>query len=344
MSQSERKIVQYLGEAHASEMGLTRVLQAQIAATPTGTFRTMLEKHLTETKRHAERLRSRIDNLDEGGFRPLSIGIGMAETLISQVLAVGKAPIDLLRGSGGEEKVLKNAKDDCAAEALEIATYTALERLADAAGDLETAKLATSILADEERMLKRLLAEIPKLTTAVADAALRGDPSYDITKTGAADAARTAARTVKDTVDSGVTETKRTARQARRVPGVAQVEGEIKGALAGEADLPIDDYDDLTAAEIVDKLPGLSQIDLAKIDAYERKHQNRTTVLSKLAAGRGNEPWPGYDEQTVEEIEKVLAKIDDEPKLREVRSYEEAHKNRSTLLRATERELAHAGS
>jgi ferritin-like metal-binding protein YciE len=344
MSQSERKIVQYLNEAHASEAGLTRVLQAQIAVTPAGSFRNLLEKHLGETRRHSERLRARLDEIDgPDGFKPVAVGIGVAETVISQLLAIGKTPFDLLRGSGGEEKVLKNAKDDCAAEALEIATYTALGRLAEAAGDEKTAKLAATILADEEQMLKRLLTELPRLTQAVADAAFRGDPTYDITKTGAADAVRAAAGTVDDTVDSVVSQTKRTARQARKVPGVAQVEGEVKGALADAGDLPIGGYDELTAAEIVEKLPSLSQIDLAKIDAYERKHQNRTTVLSKVAALRGNEPWPGYDEQTVGEIEKVITKIDDPAKLREVRDYERAHKNRTTLLRVEERELAHAG-
>lgn len=48
-------------------------------------------------------------------------------------------PYRLVRGTGGEEKVLKNAKDACASEALEIATYTALERLAHFAGDERTA-------------------------------------------------------------------------------------------------------------------------------------------------------------------------------------------------------------
>ncbi|MEA2264438.1 MAG: hypothetical protein QOE27_21 [Solirubrobacteraceae bacterium] len=345
MSQSERKIVQYLTEAHASEAGLTRVLQAQIAMTPAGSFRNMLEKHLGETKRHGERLRRRLDELDgDNGFNPVAAGLGMAETVLGQLIALGKTPLDLVRGSGGEEKLLKNAKDDCAAEALEIATYTALERLANAAGDEATAKLAASILAEEEQMLKRLLTEIPRLTQAVADAAFRGDPSYDITKTGAADAVRAAARTVKDTVDSGVKETKRTARQARKIPGVAQVEGEVKGAMADESDLPIKDYSDLTSAEIAEQLTSLSQIDLAKVDAYERKHQNRTTVLSKVATLRGSEPWPGYDEQTVDEIQKALGGIDDESELKAVRDYEKSHKGRATVLRATERELAHAGA
>ncbi len=60
--------------------------------------------------------------------------------------------------------MLKNAKDACATGALEIATYTALERLDRSVGDAQTATLATSIRADEEKMLQRILREIPKLT------------------------------------------------------------------------------------------------------------------------------------------------------------------------------------
>ena len=63
--------------------------------------------------------------------------------------------------------------------------------------------------------------------------------------------------------------------------------------MASEADLAIAGYDSLTAEEIVSKLPELSQIDLAKVDSYERKNQNRTTVLSRISALSGREPWPG---------------------------------------------------
>jgi ferritin-like metal-binding protein YciE len=151
-----QKVVQYLNEAHASELGLVRVLQSQIAMTPGGSYRTGLEKHLRETRDHAARLESRLADLGEGS-NPIQAGIGVAESVIAQALALSKTPLDLLRGSGGEEKVLKNAKDACATEALEIATYTSLERLARAVGDETTAKLAASIRADEERMLDRIL-------------------------------------------------------------------------------------------------------------------------------------------------------------------------------------------
>ena len=235
--------------------------------------------------------------------------------------------------------MLKNAKDAYATEALEIATYTALERLAVKVGDERTAKLARSIRADEERMLERIMREIPKLTDAVVGAEVEGEPSYDFGKTGAADAVREVGSEVKQTARKAQTEVKSTARQARKVPGVAQVEGQLKGAVASEEDLAIARYDSLTAEEIVSKLPELSQIDLAKIDSYERKNDNRTTVLSRISALRRAEPWPGYDELTVAEIEAVLGE-GDEQHAKDVVAYERAHKNRAGVLKAAERETA----
>ena len=76
------------------------------------------------------------------------------------------------------------------------------------------------------------------------------------------------------------------ARRTRQVPGVAAAEGETRGALAREQDLPIARYDSLTAREVVKRLPKLSKVDLGKVDAYERKHHNRKTVLDKIDALR----------------------------------------------------------
>jgi ferritin-like metal-binding protein YciE len=174
MDASTQKVVQYLGEAHAHEQALTRVLQSQIAMTPRGSYRSALETHLEETRDHAERVQQRLGELGVGG-NPLAAAVTLAESLLGQALALGKTPLDLLRGSGGEEKVLKNAKDACATEALEIATYTSIERLARAVDDDETAELAASIRADEERMLARILREIPQLTGAVVGADVEGD-------------------------------------------------------------------------------------------------------------------------------------------------------------------------
>ena len=340
MDKTEKKIVQYLSEAHATEQALITVLQSQIAMTPGGSYRDGLESHLRETRDHARRVQRRLDEVGHGS-NPVQAGVALVESVVGQALALVKTPLDLVRGTTGEEKVLKNAKDACATEALEIATYTAIERLADSVGDKVTQALADSIRADEQKMLDRLLREIPRLTEAVVRAEIRGNPSYDISETGAADAARSGSRRVKETARDVAATAKRAARKARKVPGVAQAEGQVKGALASEGDLPIAGYGKLTAAEIVAKLGDLSQIDLAKVDSYERKNEKRTTILSRITGLRGDEPWPGYDELSVDEVRAVLDE-GDEDRAKRVRSYERSHKNRVGVIDASERELAKA--
>ncbi len=256
-------------------------------------------------------------------------------------MALTKTPLDLVRGSGGEEKVLKNAKDSCAAEALEIATYTAIARLARIAGDTKTERLANSLMADEQRMLDLLSKEIPHLTDAMARAEFDGEGSYEVTETGAADAVRKVAGGAKRSARRGAGQAKRTSRQARKVPGVARAEGTVKGAVASESDLAIANYDSLSADEVHEKLSELSQIDLAKVKAYERKNQSRSTVTARIDSLQGDEPWPGYDELNVNEVQAVLSEGDDS-RIEAARSYERKHKNRAGVLQATERELSNA--
>jgi len=69
MTRSREKVLQYLDEAHASEQGLTRVLQSQILMTPKGRYRSALESHLRETRDHARRLELRMAALGKGRDR-----------------------------------------------------------------------------------------------------------------------------------------------------------------------------------------------------------------------------------------------------------------------------------
>jgi len=71
-----------------------------------------------------------------------------------------------------------------------------------------------------------------------------------------------------------------------RILETARKGGEARGAVAREQDLPIARYESLKAAEIVKRLPKLSEVDLGKVDAYERKHGNRKTVLKKIESLR----------------------------------------------------------
>lgn len=337
MTTPDQKIVQYLNEAHATESGLVRVLQEQIAMTPRGRYRSALENHLRETRGHATRVAARRREL-QGGGNPIAAIVGTARDAVGQMLALAKAPLDIVRGSGGEEKVLKHAKDACATEALEIATYIALEHLARAAGDTQTADLAASIRADEEAMLAAVQRELPALAKAVVRADIDGQGSYDIADTGAGETVREAAEQPGRTAQKAA---RTTARQARRVPGAAQAEGAANGAVASEEDLPISGYESRTAEEITKRLPSLSQMQLTQVEVYERRTHDRATVLDRIAALRGDAPWTGYDELTAGEIVERLRDTDEQTAVR-VRDYERAHKSRTTVLRAAERELTHA--
>jgi len=335
MRQSEQKVFQYLDKAHTSEMAQARVLQSQILMTPRGRYRSALETHLKETRGHAKRLGRRKEELGRGR-EPLTAIVGFASAF-SQLMALGKTPLEVIRGSGGEEKVLENAKDAYASEALEIATYTALEQLARAAGDDASASLAESIRTEEEKMLERVLCEISHLTDAVARAELTGESSYELTNTGAADAIREVGESVRGSAGTVQSRARRTARKARKVPGMARAEDQVKGMVASAGDLSIPSYDKLTANEVVERLPALSQIELSKVQSYEHKRQKRSTILSRVSALQAQEPWPGYDELNAGEIRATLGE-GDEGLARAVHSYERAHKDRSSVVEVAVRE------
>lgn len=88
--------------------------------------------------------------------------------MVAKATAVAKAPLHMVRGSGEQEKMLKNAKTQYSSEHEEISTYLALETFATKVGDKETASLARGIRKEEERMAKFLEGQIKQLSGAVA--------------------------------------------------------------------------------------------------------------------------------------------------------------------------------
>jgi ferritin-like metal-binding protein YciE len=332
MSQSDQKVVQYLGEAHASELALVSVLTSQVAMAPRGSYRDALEKHLDETRTHADRIEERLGELGEAR-NPFQAFLGFTETVIGQTLALSKTPFDLLRGSGGEEKVLKNAKDACATEQLEIATYTALERLAVKVEDERTAKLAASIRGDEERMLRRVMLEIPKLTDAVVRAEIEDQRSSGKTETSAPAVTREVARRPSKPARQTQAQAKRASGQARKASGEAQAERQQKRSSSARDRLPIPRYRSLSTDAVLSELSELSASDLGKIDSHERANRNRPAILSRIRVLRGEEPWAGYDELTVAEVEAVLNEGDYQ-RAQDVLVYERAHKNRPEVIQS----------
>jgi len=159
LNERDAKLVQYLGEAHGKEKELETSLQAHIQMTTKAPYKKRLQQHLRETKSHSKQLERRIKAL---GGTPPKVG-----TVISKGMAAAKGPLHMARGTGEQEKMLKNAKTEYFSEHEEIATYQAIEVFAEKVGDSETAKLAKGIRREEERMAKFLEGQIKSLTGAV---------------------------------------------------------------------------------------------------------------------------------------------------------------------------------
>jgi ferritin-like metal-binding protein YciE len=157
-------VLQYLDEAHATETALVTNLTAHIAMTSDGSYKNLLERHLEETRSQVKAIDRRRKQLGGKDGRGIVAGaVGLARDAVGQALVLTKGPIDAIRTFDQQERMLKNAKDECATEALEIATYDALEATAVAAGDDETAKLARAHRRQEERMLSDLRKQIARL-------------------------------------------------------------------------------------------------------------------------------------------------------------------------------------
>jgi hypothetical protein len=67
---------------------------------------------------------------------------------------------------------------------------------------------------------------------------------------------------------------------AKAASGVAQA--------INAASLAIPDYDGLSASQVVNRLAGLSPVELKNVQLYEAAHRGRKTILSKVAQLQGN--------------------------------------------------------
>ncbi len=170
----EAKLIQYLNEAYGKEKELETALQAHIAMTSRDAYKKRLKDHLKETKAQAKGLERRIkqlggkaDALPAPGPDVVQEAAGAVVSAANKAVAAAKGPMHALRGTGEQEKMLKNAKTEYFNEAEEIANYNAIETLAEAVGDKDTAKLAKEYRRQEERMSKFLDKTIVALTKEV---------------------------------------------------------------------------------------------------------------------------------------------------------------------------------
>jgi ferritin-like metal-binding protein YciE len=140
----QRKLVDYVQDAHAMEQTVSTMLDSMIATTDDPEITEMLKQHKRQTQEHERRLRERLDAMGAGASTTRSVG-GLGAALFKGVGDVART-----------DKPAKNARDGFMTEHMEIAAYELLERLAKKAEDEQTAEVARLNRADEQAMAKKI--------------------------------------------------------------------------------------------------------------------------------------------------------------------------------------------
>lgn len=140
MGDIRTQLVNHIDEAHALEQTVLRMLDGLLQSADDPEIIDRLEHHKLETQRHESLMRGR---LEAHGATPSMVkqAAGMLEALL-------KMPLDLVRG----ERTGRSARDAYTTEHLEIASYELLRRVAERAGDEETARACLDILEQERAM------------------------------------------------------------------------------------------------------------------------------------------------------------------------------------------------
>jgi ferritin-like metal-binding protein YciE len=144
MTDPNEQLVKHLDEAYAMEQNVSRMLDGMISTTDDPDIVRELEHHKIQTEGHAERIKLRLKAHDATPSVVREVGGILG--------ALAKLPLDMIRG----EKAGRNARDGYAAEHMEIAAYELLARIAERAGDEETAAVARAIIEEEREMARTI--------------------------------------------------------------------------------------------------------------------------------------------------------------------------------------------
>lgn len=316
---TQDRLIYQLGQAYAEKEMCARMLASRRQAANCERYRSQLTGHLAETRLHVDSLKNRLVVLGEDTT---------SADIDSQLQGIASTVSDLLpqflHCEGSAESLLRHAREECAVEAREVATFYLLESLATELGDSETASICTEIRgADERAFLSYLHETIPAL---VSDTVHKPQQAHD--RLTESTVAKLAAAMVRRTL----VQTVRLARKLAWIRNPPQAaEASVTATIPG--------YDALGPEAISARLARLNQRDLCALESYERRHRKRPAVLERIAALRVREPWPDYDELTVAEIVVALADADRQLAAA-VCEYERSHRHRNGVIQCAQRRLS----
>jgi hypothetical protein len=103
-------------------------------------------------------------------------------------------------------------------------------------------------------------------------------------------------------------------------------------------ELPIDNYDKLSVQEAASKVQRLSGHDLEIVEAHERDHKNRATIIKVIDAKENKHVPDDYHELKAGELIEQLDNMS-KTQLEELRDFEKKHMSRQSVLQAIDEHL-----
>jgi ferritin-like metal-binding protein YciE len=162
METPQERLLRYLDDAHAAEVGIEEMLRAAIDHANNVQAKSAFQEHLAVTQNQAQRLEQRIIAL--GG--KTSGGKGIINSILGKVS-------DLVNiGHDDFDKATQDLIKAYSTEHLEVGMYTSMKAYAEQLGDTETVALAERAMAEEKEaaeILYPLIAESAR--TAIIGAA-----------------------------------------------------------------------------------------------------------------------------------------------------------------------------
>lgn len=161
-SDLQDKVITYLTDVHSLEQNALAQLRTGAEQAGDEQLKAVFTEHLAETEEHERLTRERLETC------------GASPSTLKDLGQKGGAMMSGIMAKTASDTTGKLAIQAYAFEHVEIASYRMLRVVAERAGDEETAKLASRILADEESAADKL------------DALIEPVANYDLEHMGAA--------------------------------------------------------------------------------------------------------------------------------------------------------------
>ncbi|MGX1274814.1 hypothetical protein [Streptomyces phaeoluteigriseus] len=323
-------LVPVLEDARDAHTAVIDCLRADMAVHAAGPRREVVQRHIDATHDCVARIegymrelrpRHRLrDATDKGRF--------IARTTVRTaglLLEIGAAITTAIlhrRNGPSTRQVMRHTENEYALTARALAACRTGERIVEQTHDQVAADLLATLRSHDEKLLATLedsLAQQARATKATGS----GEPGDG----GPPDAATSTLRpAVRKAAEGGGRQATRSATGALR-----QMPENDEDAITGEEEPPILGYQHFRVADIIQRLPTLSQAQLSALDGYERAHAGRPEILNTIERLRGSEPWPGYDTMLPDQITTRLQTATP-AEARQVLDYEGSHRRRGTLI------------